>query len=130
MSERFQRWVFLLGALFNVVVGACGVLFYELTVTLLFGADALTDALIAAVFYRLFMVAVIVFGIGYTLVARDLASNRGIVWLGAGSKLVIAGVLCSLVATGQARLLILGVVLPDLGFMVLFFHLLWQTRAR
>lgn len=121
--------MFLFGAVFNLLVGFIGIFFYAFSVELFFGSRALTDSLVAAVFFRLFMGAVIVFGIGYYLVSRDLSKNRGIVWLGAASKLLISSVLGGLAIAGMASWTVILTLVPDSIFMVLFFVFLQRTRG-
>ena len=129
MSDRFFRLMFVLGAVFNLLVGFVGIFFYEFSVELFFGSRALTDSLVAAVFFRLFMGAVIVFGVGYYLVSRDLSNNRGIVWLGASSKLLISSVLGGLAIADMASWTVILTIVPDSIFMVLFFVFLRGTRG-
>jgi hypothetical protein len=129
MSDRFFRLIFVFGAVFNLLVGFTGIFFYEFSVELFFGSWALTDSLVAAVFFRLFMGAVIVFGVGYYLVSRDLSTNRGIVWLGASSKLLISSVLGGLAISGLASWTVILTIVPDSIFMVLFFVFLQGTRG-
>jgi hypothetical protein len=129
MSDRLFRLIFVLGAGFNLLVGFIGIFFYEFSVEFFFGSKALTDSLVAAVFFRLFMGAVVVFGVGYYLVSRDLTTNRGIVWLGAASKLLISSVLAGLVIADLASPTVILTIVPDSIFMVLFFVFLQRTRG-
>lgn len=130
LSDNFYSKMFFLGALWNIAIGLAGVLFYELTITLFFGPDAVVYNLISAMFYRLFMIAVIVFGIGYFIVSRDLSQNRAILWLGLACKMILFIVFTSLFFSGKATLLAFITLSGDFIWSLMFFYFLWQTRGR
>ena len=71
---------------------------------------------------------VLVFGIGYYLVSRDVNKNRGIVWMG------VIGKLCFFFFLTYSYLIAKSTILSFLGgtgdfiFTILFLNFLWQTR--
>jgi hypothetical protein len=128
MSNAFYTRLFSLGALWNICIGLTGVLFYEFSITLFFGSDAVAYNLISVMFYKLFMVAVIVFGVGYFFVSRDLTLNRGIVWLGLVSKIILFIVFTYHFIDGRATLLAFLTLFGDFIWSLFFILFLWQTK--
>jgi len=129
MSDGFYRLAFLIGSIFNVLAGLLCIIFYRLSLEVFFGPGVDPENLVAALFYRLFMVAVMVFGVGYFLVYLNLQKNRAIVWLGSLSKLILLIVFSACVLSGSATIYLLIAVLPDFLFMLVYFLFLWQRRA-
>ena len=128
MSNAFYTKLFSLGALWNVCIGLTGVVFYEFSVTLFFGSDAVAYNLISVMFYKLLMIAIIVFGVGYFIVSRDLALNRGIVWLGLVCKLILFFIFTYLFIGGRATLLAFLTLCGDFIWSLFFMLFLWQTK--
>jgi hypothetical protein len=79
-------------------------------------------------FWSDFGFAVVLIGVGYFLVSRDLAQNRGLVWLGVFAKLFDVVALTSRFALGLAHPLVLVPAAIDGLFMLLFILFLYQTR--
>ena len=129
MSDRVYRWIFLIGSIFNISVGLLLIIFTRLSIEVFFGPQADPDNRLTILFYRMFMMAVIVFGIGYFLVYLDLTKNRGIVLLGALSKLILVAVSVVLVLGGDATTYLLLAVAPDFLFTLVFCLFLWQKRT-
>ena len=100
MTDRFYSRMFLLAALWNVFAAVAGLAFYQFQLRLFFGSEAYTDCFYQTLFYRIALTAVLIFGIGYYMVSRQITANRGIVWLG------------------------------DLVWAILFLTFLFQTRDR
>ena len=65
ISNDLWPKMFFLGSLWNIGIGLIGLCFYNFAITMFFGAAAVTDNLLALIFFRFFMIAVILFGIGY-----------------------------------------------------------------
>lgn len=128
MSDNFFIKVFFLGALWNICLGLAGILFYDLTITLFFGAEAVSHDLVSSLFYRLFMAAIIIFGIGYYIVSRDLSRNRAVLWLGLAGKITLFIVFTVLFVTGNATILAILTLTGDLAWSILFLLFLWQTK--
>jgi len=90
-ERRWQR-IFRVAAWWNVLVGAGGLIAPRWGIELFYGANAVSDDLIARLAWGDFSVCVLLFGVGYFIVARDVRKNHGLVVLGVLGK---AGVLVS-----------------------------------
>ncbi len=127
-QKRFFSLMFLLGALWNVSIGITGCLFYRFSAVLFFGDSVVTEGLIAGLFFRLLMVAVLIFGVGYYLVSRELTLNRGIVWLGLASKLILFTVFTWLFLAGKTTIMAQLALTGDLVWSVFFARFLYLSR--
>lgn len=67
-----------------------------------------------------------VFGVGYAMVARDPARNRGIVWIGIIGKLGAAGLAAAQYAQGLIPQSTFVMGMGDLVFAALFALFLWR----
>jgi len=120
------RGFFVVAALFNAFGGVMGLLGFE---------KQLTDAGFAApnypFFAQLLFLAVIIFGVGFAMVAADPLKNRNIVWLGLLAK--IAGVVMTYWAVYQGQVpkdpFAVQPLFADLPWGIAFALFLWQTRA-
>jgi hypothetical protein len=83
---------------------------------------------IATRFLSDFGFAVVLIGVGYYLVSRDLSQNRALVWLGVVAKLFDVVTLSSRFAQGLAVPLVLLPAAVDGLFVLLFVLFLYQTR--
>lgn len=77
-------------------------------------------------FWGDFGFAVLLIGVGYYIVARDVTSNRGIVWLGIGAKLFDVVTLSLRWSEGLAHPLVLVPAAIDGTFVILF---IWFLRT-
>jgi hypothetical protein len=80
-------------------------------------------------FWSDFGFAVVLIGVGYYLVSRDVDQNRGLVWLGVPAKLFDVVTLTSRFAMGLASPLVLIPAAVDGLFMLAFVAFLYQTRG-
>lgn len=128
VSNDFWQKMFFIGSLWNIGIGLTGLCFYDLTITMFFGAQAVTDNLLAFIFFRFFMIAVILFGVGYYVVSRDLRANRAVVWLGLIAKLIIFFTFVYYYALGQATWFSVFGCSGDFVFSFLFILFLYQTK--
>jgi hypothetical protein len=126
-TDLWQK-MFFIGSLWNISIGLIGLCFYNLAITMFFGAKAATDNLLALIFFRFFMIAVILFGIGYYVVSRDLLANRAVVWLGLIAKLIIFFTFVYYYALGQASWFSVFGCSGDFAFSILFILFLFQTK--
>ena len=127
MGRRFWSWIFVAAALFNFAFGGPILLAPEGSYALAY-VPTLTDDAMALRFWSDFGFAVVLIGVGYFLVSRDLTRNRGLVWLGVVAKLFDVVTLTSRFATGLAEPLVLLPAAVDGLFMLLFVLFLYQTR--
>lgn len=120
------RIFFGVAALFNVFGGVMGWLSFEQQLV-----DKGFPAPNYPFFAQLLFLAVIIFGIGYAMVAADPLGNRGIVWLGLLAK--ISGVVMTYWAVSQGQVpeepYAVQPLFADLPWAIAFAIFLWRTRA-
>ena len=120
---RVWKIVFAVAALFNLAVGLPLLLapaaFYAAL------GQPVSDVLNAQVAGAL----IAVFGIGYAMVARDPAANRGIVWMGVIGKTPLPLIYWLNVQAGTAPMSGFPLTLVDLAFAALFLTYLLRTRG-
>ncbi len=117
-TNYFKR-LFQAGAIWNLAVGI------EMLVLQKFIFEFLGMAPLAhPIFYQFFCVAVLLFGIGYWLVSRDLTRNHDIVRLGVAGKVLVFVFTLYYAATGSFPWLWVIGGIGDLVFAVLFIHFL------
>ena len=122
--ERFFRTLFQVGALWNVAVAAQLLLFQKFIFAFL-GMPPLTYP----VFYQMFCGAVLLFGVGYYLVSRDLSRNHDLVKLGVAGKILVCAFMFTYAGSGSLPWLFVGPGLVDLLFAGLFIHFLIAFRS-
>ena len=72
---------------------------------------------------------VLLVGVGYGMVARQVDRNRGIVWLGVFAKLFDVITLGSRAASGVAQPIVLIPAAIDAAYVCVFLLFLYQTRG-
>jgi hypothetical protein len=115
------RVLFALAALYNLAVGG----------TMLATPGALAEQLNvegAGAPFALMMSGLLIamFGVGYALVARDPAGNRGIVWIGMIGKIGAAVLGTIQYQAGVVPLTTFALGMGDLVFVALFALFLWR----
>jgi hypothetical protein len=125
-NMKFWRGFFWVAAAFNVFGGLMGWFNFEKQLT-----DAGFPAPNYPFFAQLLFLAVIIFGIGYAMVAVDPLRNRNIVWLGLLAK--IAGVAMTYWAVDQGQVpkdpFAIQPLFADVPWAILFAIFLWKTRG-
>ena len=129
LSDNFYRKMFALGALWNLAIGLTGLVAADFAVTLFFGSAAVTDNFLALLMLKVVMLAIIIFGIGYYLVSLSLQHNRGLIWLGMLSKLILFSLFGFYFFQGQVAILGFLAVCGDVLWSIGFLAFLWQTRS-
>lgn len=81
-------------------------------------------------FYRIAIKAVLIFGIGYYMVSKQITANRGIVWLGALGKLSLFCEFTCFFISGKVTAMAFVLALGDIVWATLFLMFLFQTRDR
>ena len=127
LSDTFYSRMFFLAGIWNIMIGMTGACAMDFSVALFFGPGAVTDQFIAVMSFRLFMVAIAIFGIGYCLVSRNLAANRGIVWLGLVCKMILFALFYYYFFTGRATVMAALTVTGDGVWSILFGLFLYRT---
>ena len=78
--------------------------------------------------YRLFWALVIIFGVGYYIVSRDLTKNRAVIWMAVAGKLTVFVIWSYDYAIGKIKPAAFLGGTGDLVFTLIFLLFLWQTR--
>jgi hypothetical protein len=132
LSRNFYRLMFFFGALWNFSFAIPGLLFPEFSIKLTFGTAVDQSMLLGNYYahsmYLFWWGAVLIFGIGYYLVSRDINKNRGIVWMGIIGKLCFFFFFIYSYLTGKSTILSFLGGTGDFIFTLLFLNFLWQTR--
>lgn len=125
--ERLWSRLFLIAALFNYAIGFPILLFrqwsYDLCYVTAVGRDPMAIRLWAD-----FGFAVILIGLGYQIISRDVRKNRGIVVLGIIAKLFDVINLTVLFFLGIARPIVLVPAFID-GIFAALFVVFWFSSA-
>ncbi len=119
-NPGFWRGTFIAASLWNLGACAMGLLCYEFSIELLFGSLAGPESFRAELFFRFFVAAVGVFGLGYFMVAKKLEANRDIVRLGLIAKLVIFVTVLVCFIQGLVTVWFLAVAIGDFLWSFLF----------
>lgn len=142
VKTGFWQKMFFVGSLWNISIGVTGILLTDFIIMMLFGKAPMTENLAAVfngtvpamdnlqtlIFFRFFMIAVILFGIGYYWVSRDLLANRAVIWLGLVAKLMIFFTFTYYYALGQSSLFSVLICSGDFIFSIFFAAFLWKTK--
>jgi hypothetical protein len=128
ISSDFWKKMFFIGALWNISIGLIGLCFYNFAMRMLFGDQAVTDNLLTLIFFRFFMLAVIIFGVGYYVVSSNILANRAVVWMGLTAKLIIFFTFIYYYLREQASWFSVFGSSGDFSFSILFILFLYQTR--
>jgi hypothetical protein len=118
--------MFVWAALFNFCFGLPIMFATEWCYRITFRVPLALDGSMALRFWSDFGFAVVLIGVGYYLVSRNLDANHGLVWLGVFAKLFDVTVLTYRYAIGIARPVVLLPALVDGAFMLLFLVFLRQ----
>jgi hypothetical protein len=78
--------------------------------------------------FRSFALSVLIFGIGYYAVSRDITQNRVIVWLGAAGKVLVFAFFTDALLRGHATMTGWVVSIGDLLWAAGFFWFLYRTK--
>src|SRR5215831_4748331 len=116
-GDRKWSLMFLAAAIFNFAMG--GPIFFapSWSYRLAYKGPSTESTLR---FWGDFGFAVLLIGVGYWMLSRDLVRNRGIVWLGIFAKLFEVVALSWRASQGIARPVVLFPVVVDASFIILF----------
>jgi len=120
--KNYYKYLFLISAIWNFIIGLVFIVLSPLADSLvpMFGMEVPPSL----VFYHSFFGFVIVFGIGFYLVARDINKNHGIVVLGAIEKFYVFILFLIYFVLGYSNFLPILFVIVDLIFGCLFVEFL------
>ena len=116
MDARYAARVFGAAAVFNILVGAIGLLSPSLTAKLM-GIDPPHNPIFAVLASWL----ILVLGFGYVLVARNPTGNRDLMLLGAVGKLFVLPIMIAACLRGWAGPAAIPPGAGDFIFALLFF---------
>jgi hypothetical protein len=121
MMMGLWRALFVVAALYNLAVGGA-MLAQPAQIGAQLGVEGAGGA------YMILMAGLLIamFGIGYAIVARDPAGNRGIVWIGAIGKAGAAGIAALQHSAGLIPFNSFALGMGDLVFVALFALFLWR----
>lgn len=126
-DKRFAR-MFFAAALWNFAAGAPALVFYEQQFKLVFGEGGYTGDFHQALLFRSFALSILLFGVGYYAVSKDITQNRVIVWLGAAGKILVFAFFTDALLRGHATMTGWVVSSGDLLWALGFFWFLYRTR--
>lgn len=126
-NNNFFKKMFFYAGLWNAGIGITGLTSPDFCTALFFGPDIITSEFTGRLMFRLFMTAVIIFGAGYYIVSRDLMLNRGIIWLGLTSKIILFTIFIYYYIIQKATLIAALAVTGDFLWSLLFILFLYQT---
>ena len=127
-NPGFWRWTFIAASAWNLCGCVLGMFCYEFSIDLLFGAAAGPESFRAELFFRLFVAAVGVFGLGYFMVAKKLEANRDIVWLGLIAKLLVFVTLFVCFIQGLVTAWFLTIAIVDFLWSLIFIAFLVSRK--
>jgi hypothetical protein len=121
------KTIFTIAAALNVIGALSALAAMPLHLQMFYGHGS-TDILVKFYHYN-FWCVVLAMGIGYAIVARNPAENRGLMLIGAIGKLIAAASWVLMYALGEATPLVLAGVAYDGSFGILFLLILRQSRS-
>lgn len=121
--------MFYIAAAFNIIA-AIGALLTpaESNALMMYGSKTALANPAASINTQAFLVFVLIFGIGYAMVAMDPTKNRGIVWLGILGKLYVFTAWGIYYKSGIVTLTAFAGTFGDLIFTILFIMFLIKTK--
>ena len=125
-KKKYYRYLFLIAALYNILnsVIFIGISIFGVELFPLFGV-AVPPSM---VWLQLSLFLILIFGIGYIIVSRDLEKNRGLVLTGALSKLTFFMIALSYFILGDVNFLIVILGGIDLILVILFIDFLVKNK--
>ncbi len=127
-SDRAKGF-FWLAAAWNLSAAAIALFASAHHTASFFGPGAKVEGLIAQMNTQLWWVSVLLFGVGYAIVALDPRRNHGIVFLAALGKTYVGLLWVWSFTRDEVTVLGLAGGLGDLAFAAVFAIFLWQARA-
>jgi hypothetical protein len=132
LSKKTYKVFFVIAAIWNISGGLGAIFMFESNMISLWGAEYIQmfyDNRVALSTYRLFWVLVIIFGVGYYVISRDLTKNRAVIWMAVAGKLTVFSIWSYDYSIGAIQPAALFGGVGDLIFTLIFLFFLWQTRS-
>ena len=142
ISTDFWQKMFFVGALWNISIGLISLLLTDFIIMMMFGKAPMTENLSAfingtvpvvdnlhtLIFFRFFMIAVIIFGIGYYMGLAGSAGQSRCYLAWTGRQAYDLFYICLLLCAGTASLFSVLICSGDFVFSILFILFLYQTK--
>lgn len=130
-SDKIYSRMFLVSAIWNFYFSLTGILMPKLNLKLCYGADVASDIFNNFYSYTLYnfqQATILIFGIGYYIVSRDVNKNHGMVVLGIIGKTFFFVYFTYMYFTARTTIVPFLAVIGDFIFSVLFAYFLVQKR--
>lgn len=130
-NESFWTRLFFVASLYTLSAAPMLLASYACFPSLVFtpaGLPFTRNPVFATFFYAL-VLAVLLFGVGYFTVSRDITRNRVMIWLGVVGKLGLAILVFRLYAAGFLTPVLPAGLAGDVVWAALFFEFLRRTRG-
>ncbi len=131
-ARDLSAWkpLFYVAAAYNIAAAAVALIAPRFHTESFFGPDAVIEGSVAFVNTQAFWVSVLLFGVGYWMVARDPSKNHGIVLLAAIGKTYVFAIWAWHYAQGSMTAFALFGGVGDLVFAGIFAVFLWKADNR
>jgi hypothetical protein len=125
-KKKYYRYLFLIAALYNIINSTIfiGISIFGVDLFPLFGV-AVPPSMI---WLQLSLFLILIFGIGYIYVSRDLEKNRGLVITGGLSKLIFFIMTLIYFISGDVNILIVLLGGIDMIMAILFIEFLVKNK--
>lgn len=128
LTDEFYQKLFLIAAIYNFFAALSFLLLPNFSAKLMFEAGALTPYY-AHAFFNFTWVLVLIFGIGYYIVSRDINKNHGVVVIGILGKLFFFFYYLHMYQHSRCSILGMMGVTGDLIFSALFAFFLYDKKS-
>jgi len=127
-DARGIRWLFAVAAAWNIAAATAALCFPAFHVASFYGSGTEAHGVVAQLHMQAFWVSVLLFGLGYAIVARDPRKNHGIILLAAIGKSYVFVVWT--VGWSRSEVTTLGLLggIGDLLFAGVFAWFLWRVH--
>ncbi len=126
---RAWKPLFYVAATYNIVAAVVALTAPRFHTARFFGPDTAFEGSVALLNTQAFWVSVLLFGVGYWMVARDPSKNHGIVLLAAIGKTYVFAIWAWHYAQGSMTAFALLGGIGDLLFAGIFAVFLWKASA-
>ena len=129
MTQSRARLLFTIAAMYNIIAAAIALSLPEFHLQEFFGLGVVADSIVARMNTEAVWVTVLIFGLGYGLVARDPSRNHGIVKLAIVGKVYFGLTWIFAFARGDVTPLALVGAIGDIIFALIFVAFLKTFNA-
>ena len=116
----YYKYLLIIGAIWNIIISLL------IFLGSFFANPGLNE--LGTVYYQMFSMVVLLFGIGYYLVGRNLEKNHAIITLGALGKILVFIFMLTYYILGVVDVISLIIGIVDLIFGILFIEFLFNFK--